>query len=182
MCKNTKTVTKGSGLLECEAVSVSSSRRFEGKVCPHTRGQSICLSYCLTRQLKEPRTFETPRTAYRHGVTPRKVCIFSSSAASCVQMSFRTALRSVRHLGFWCFIAKCGVLAMICYLAATDVCLVSMWYCCHSPQDIAENWTKNMSFGHERLDISCVLELQRRNGFMIRIRGWQCTCLWSIHP
>ena len=182
MCKNTNTLTEGSGLLECDAVSVSGSRLFEETLFPHIGGQAVCLSDCLTHQLKEPRSFETPGTAYRHGVTPQKVGILSSSAVTSVQMSFHTAQRSVRHCGFWCCIVNVSALAMICYFATARVSDLSMWYLLpFATRHRRWNWTTNVRFGHERFDTSCVHDLQRRNGFMIRSGGWQCTWSWSIH-
>jgi hypothetical protein len=179
MCKNTNKVTKCSGLLEYDAVSVSGSRLFEETLCPHIQGQAIC----LTRQLKEPQSFETPGTAYRHGVIPQKVDIFSSKAVSSVQMSFHTALRSVRHCGVWCCIVRFSVLAMTCYFAAAEESDLSMWYLL--PFAIRHrwwNWTKNLRFEYERFDNSCLHDLQSRNEFMIRSGGWQCTWPWSLHP
>ena len=153
MCKNTITLTKGSGLLECDAVSVSGSRLFEETLCPHIHGQAICLLGCLTRQLKESRSFEKPGTTYRHGVTPQKVGIFSSNAVTSVQMSFDTALRSVRHCGSWCSIVRFSVLALICHFAAADVSDLSMWFLLpFATRHCRWNGTRNMHFGHESFD------------------------------
>jgi len=183
MCKNTNTFTKGLGLLECDAVSVSVSRLFEETLCPRIQGQAGCFSNYLTRQLKEPRPFEAPGTAYRHGVTPQKVGIFNSSAVTSVQVSFHTALQSVRHCAFWCCIVRVSVLAMICCFAAADVSDLSIWYLLlFATRHRKWNWIRKMRFGHERFDTSCVHDLQRRNGFTIRSGGWQCAWPWSIHP